>query len=401
LEQDFRPRIESKGLAFRLDVSSSVPRYVRADETKLRQILINLLANALKYAVRGYIQIKVDLAANGRTKTCPVDDSHSKKSSEPYKLCICVEDSGPGIAAEELDNVFQAFVQTTNGQQRQEGTGLGLALSKQFAHLLGGELTVESTVGKGSVFVFTFPCRAAAADQVQPRQQCSQVMGLEHNQGRYRILVADDLQSSRRLVVDILSSISCADLSETGFNIRQAANGVETIDIWQQWHPHLIWMDMRMPVMDGYEATRRIKASDQSRRTVIIGLSACAFEEDRTAVLEAGCDDFLRKPFRISDFFDMMHKHIGVRYIYQDRHPGNEPPLQAPVQMELIADSLSKLPESILSDLRKATEETNPIKTQAIVEQIAEQNHALAAELYKLTADFKFDVLRDMLKADA
>lgn len=399
VEHSFRPKAESKDLKFHIDVSSAVPLYVTADEVKLRQVLINLLGNAIKYTGQGMIALKVEFKAATDGATAVADGQGGEERSPVARLCFAVEDSGPGIAADELGHVFEAFVQTDTGQQQQEGTGLGLALSKQFASLMGGELTVQSEVGKGSVFSFEIPIQMATAAQVQPQKIRPQVVGLESDQPRYRILVVDDDKSSSSLVVDTLTGVSSAERSEPGFDVRQAANGREALEIWRTWQPHLIWMDMRMPVMDGYEATRQIKATSQGRTTAIIGLSASAFEEQRSAILEAGCDDFMRKPFRISDFFGIMRKHIGVRYIYEETFHGDETPMDKPVQMDLIAESLSEVPDAMLADLHQAAKETNPVKTQVIIDLIAKQDRPLASELSKLTSNFRFDVLRDILKA--
>ncbi|MGD9369203.1 MAG: response regulator, partial [Desulfobacteraceae bacterium] len=179
-----------------------------------------------------------------------------------------------------------------------------------------------------------------------------------------------------------------------------AANGREALEIWKRWQPHLIWLDMRMPVMDGYEVTRQVKATAQGRKTAIIGLSASAFEEQRTAVLEAGCDDFLRKPFLISDFFEIMHQHIGVRYICEATFPAEEVSADTPVRVNLIAESLSEVPDAMLTDLYLAAEETNPAKVKAIIDLISGKNQPLASELAKLAANFRFDLLRDLIEAN-
>ncbi|MGD8836916.1 MAG: ATP-binding protein [Desulfobacteraceae bacterium] len=400
LEQSFRPRAAGKGLTFQLDVAAVVPRYVTADEVKLRQLLINLLGNAVKYTTEGMVALKVDVMAGGDSTPVAGAGQEAETRSAPARLCFSVEDSGPGIAADELSHIFEAFVQTANGQQKQEGTGLGLALSRQFAKLMGGELTVHSVVGKGSVFSFEIPIRVADATQVQARKIRPKVVGLEPGQPRYRMLIVDDIESSRRLLIDTLTSVSSADRPESGFEIQQAANGREALEIWERWQPHLIWLDMRMPVMDGYEVARRIKATAQGRTTAIIGFSASAFDEQRTAVLEAGCDDFLRKPFLLSDFFEIIRKHIGVHFIYETTSPADDVSTDTPVRMNLIAESLSEVPHALLTDLYHAAEETNPAKAQAIIDSIAEKNQPLASELVKLAASFRFDELRDLIEAN-
>lgn len=398
VEQSFRSRAVNKGLEFYIDVASTVPRYVIADEIKLRQILINLLGNAVKYTVRGIIELKAYLKTELDTEHTIADDTEGQ--SPISRLCFDVKDSGPGIGEDELEDVFEAFVQTTKGQQQQEGTGLGLTLSKQFAELMGGQLTIESTVGKGSVFNFEIPIQITTSDQVQPRKKLPKVVGLELNQPRYRILVVDDVESSRRLVADTLTGVSSTNKSEPGFDVQTACNGREALEVWQTWHPHLIWMDIRMPVMDGYETTRLIKATAQGRTTAVIALSASAFEEQRSAVLGAGCDDFMRKPFQLYDFFDMMNKHIGVRYVYEKEGLHDETSVETPVQMTIIAESLSNIDDAILKDLHNAAKETNPLKTQTVINLIAEQDQILASELSKLASSFRFDVLCNILEAN-
>jgi CheY-like chemotaxis protein len=346
------------------------------------------------------VTLKVDVKAADESVPVTGEGQEAEARSSAARLCFAVEDSGPGIAADELSYIFEPFVQTANGQQKHEGTGLGLALSNQFARLMGGGLTVHSVVAKGSVFGFEIPIQVADAAQVQVRMLHPKVVGLEPGQPRYRILIVDDIESSRRLLIDTLTGVSSANRSEPGFEIRQAANGQEALEIWKTWQPHLTWLDMRMPVMDGYEVARQIKASVQGRTTAIIGLSASAFEEHRTAVLEAGCDDFLRKPFLLSDFFEIMRKHIGVRYVYETRFPAEDVPADTPVRMNLIADSLPRVPDAMRTDLYHAAEETNPAKAQAIIDRISEKNKPLASELAKLAASFRFDILRDLIEAN-
>ena len=147
----------------------------------------------------------------------------------------------------------------------------------------------------------------------QPRQR---VIRLEPGQPSYRILIVEDRLENRRLLVKLLEPI--------GFEVREAVNGQEGVEIWEAWDPHLVWMDMRMPVMDGYEATKRIKSTTKGQATVVVALTASVFEEQRTVVLSAGCDDFVGKPFRDKDIFDVLHRHLGVRFLYagQDQEPG-------------------------------------------------------------------------------
>ncbi|OAD22293.1 two-component hybrid sensor and regulator, partial [Candidatus Thiomargarita nelsonii] len=283
VEDMFQLRADDKHLQLLVDRSPDVPQYVQTDEVKLRQVLINLLNNAIKFTQEGGVSLRV--------------------SSEAGALRFEIEDTGPGIAPDELDNLFEAFVQTAAGKLAEEGTGLGLAISRQFVQLMGGDMTVSSEVGKGTTFKFEIAIRVVKSSDIQSQQTSRQVIALAPGQSRYRILIVDDKHSNRQLLLKLLGPL--------GFEVRDCCNGVEAIEIWEHWQPHLIWMDMRMPVMDGYEATQRIKATFKGHATTIIALTASAFEEERAAVLSAGCDDFMRKPFKETDIFEMMHKHIG------------------------------------------------------------------------------------------
>jgi CheY-like chemotaxis protein len=217
-----------------------------------------------------------------------------------------------------VEQLFEAFGQTQTGRQAQEGTGLGLTISRKFVELMGGEIGVTSQVGQGSTFHFSIEAGIAAMSEVEvtlPKR--SQAIALEPGQSTYRLLIVDDKPINRKLLVKLLQPF--------GFQLREAANGQEAIDQWQAFEPHLIWMDMRMPILDGYQATQHIKATPQGQATKIIALTASALEEERAIVLSVGCDDFLRKPFREQDIFTTMERHIGARFIYSqtpDLAPG-------------------------------------------------------------------------------
>ncbi|MCL1465209.1 hybrid sensor histidine kinase/response regulator [Argonema galeatum] len=293
LEDMFRLKAEDKDLQLIFERSPTVPQYLRTDEVKLRQVLINLLNNAIKFTDFGGVSLKV-----------------KSKKADFFLFTFEVEDTGPGIAPEELNNLFKAFVQTKTGKTSHQGTGLGLAISRQFVKLMKGEITVSSEVGKGTIFKFDIAIAQVDATDIKSKQSPRRVIALEPNQPSYRILIVDDRWENRHLLYKMLQPL--------GFDLQEASNGLEAIEIWSSWRPHLIWMDMRMPVMDGYEATKHIKTHTKGQATAIIALTASVFEEEKAVVLSAGCDDFLRKPFREADIFEVMHKHLGVHYIYDE-----------------------------------------------------------------------------------
>jgi CheY-like chemotaxis protein len=216
------------------------------------------------------------------------------------------------------------------------------------------------------------------------------VIGLEPDQPVYRLLVVDEREASRKLLVELLSPL--------GFELREAVHGQEAIEIWEGWEPHLIWMDMRMPVMDGYEATKRIKATTKGQATVVVALTASAFEEDRAMILSGGCDDFVRKPFREEEIFDTLAKHLGVRFVYdvEDAQPAGA--AAQPEDAVLPADSLTpealmSLPADWVGDLHQAAIQLDADVILDLLDQIREQNASLANALASLVHDFRFDII--------
>ncbi|MFM9265724.1 PAS domain S-box protein [Tychonema sp. BBK16] len=307
-EEMLKMQAQKKGLQLIFDCVPNLPKYVETDESKLRQVLINIIGNALKFTSEGGVTLRIKHEIlNSQKQT-------NLRSIENCSLLFEVEDTGAGILPEEMDGLFKPFVQTESGRKAQEGTGLGLPISKQFVHIMGGEISVVSTVGEGSIFKFDIKVSLPDAVGIQITETARRVVGIEPGQPEYRILAVDDRLESRLLLMRMLSSL--------GFAVREAENGVQAIEVWSSWEPHLIWMDMRMPVMDGYEATKRIKAHLKGQATVIIALTASAFDEERSVILSAGCDDFVAKPFREQVILEKMAKYLGVRYVY-DREPSS------------------------------------------------------------------------------
>ena len=316
VEDMFCFKAEEKGLQLIFYRAEEVPQYLRTDEVKLRQVLINLISNGLKFTHSGGVVIRVSIANNQEetrnrqfaypTSKQPTTLSRSsvQANNQHSRVAQCrqqttnnkqqinfeIEDSGAGIHPNEIDSIFQAFSQTATGKDSQEGTGLGLPISRQFVRLMGGEMTVSSKVGQGTIFQFSIEADLANREDVESKRPQRHVIALEPNQPTYKILVVDDKELNRQLLIKLLQPL--------GFALKSASNGEEAIAIWEEWNPHLIWMDLRMPVMDGYEATQRIKATTKGQATAIIAITASVLEEEKMVVLSAGCDDFIRKPFR-------------------------------------------------------------------------------------------------------
>jgi len=374
LEDMFQLKANDKNLQLTFDCADDIPHCIRTDETKLRQILINLLSNALKFTEKGRVILRVN-----RASPAPL-------------LHFEVEDTGPGIALDELETIFEAFAQSRAAREAQEGTGLGLSISKKFAQLMGSNLTVSSQVGQGSILKFTI--QVGLADPIESKAEGPEiekrVIALEPGQPRYRILTVDNYRDNRQLLLQLLKPLD--------FEVREAGNGQEAIEIWDSWQPHLVFMNMKMPVMDGYETTKQIKSQLETRNqepgTVIIALTGSILDEERELALAAGCDDFLRKPFREADIFEIMRKHIGARYIYADE---SEPERASVVLTALSADALAAQPAQWRTALKDALIVIDLDRVYALIKQIQEQSPALAAALKYYVDDFQYDKILALL----
>jgi CheY-like chemotaxis protein len=301
-------------------------------------------------------------------------------------LVFKVEDTGMGIAPEELDALFVPFSQTQSGQQTDGGTGLGLPISRQFVQLMGGEIGVQSQVGQGSVFSFEIPLELADPSELAPERPTRRVVSLALDQRApdgtpWRVLVADDSAENRALLRQLLEQV--------GYTVKTAADGREAVEMSRAWEPHLIWMDLRMPVLDGYQATRQIKAGDRAG-TVIIAVTASAFEEERARVLEAGCDDFVRKPFTEAKVFDKMAEHLGVRYVYEELAPPGDGTGATSPAIHLAPADLEALPADWVADLRRTAMAGRTEQLLDLIAQIEPEHSSLAAALRVLAEDYRF-----------
>jgi CheY-like chemotaxis protein len=247
---------------------------------------------------------------------------------------------------------------------------------------MGGDITVSSELGQGSVFTFEVPIGLAEAARAKVARPSRPVLGLESGQAPYRLLIVDDRETTRQLLIKLLDPL--------GFEIREAIHGQQAVEIWESWEPHLIWMDMRMPVMDGYEATRQIKATAKGHKTVIVALTASAFEEDRETILSAGCDDIVRKPFRKEEIFAKLAQHLDVRYVYGDEPTRPDATPSTNARDVLIPVALAMLPPRWLTELEQATIRADLDLILALVDQVREQHAPLADALTDMANDFDY-----------
>ncbi|MEP0786585.1 CHASE2 domain-containing protein [Coleofasciculus sp. FACHB-129] len=401
----FQLKADSKGLQLLFNRTPDVPQHVRTDEVKLRQVLINLLSNAIKFTKAGTVSVRVSAVVGAGLTRWSVEQQTTSlnpplqeavvKENGQHTITFEVEDTGSGIAKEELDKLFQPFVQTKTGQQLQEGTGLGLAIARLFVQLMGGEITVSSLVGKGSVFKFDIKLSVVETADIKSQQPTRRVLALEPNQLSYRILIADDALENRQLLTKLLSPF--------GFELWEVSNGIEAIEIWEKYSPHLIFMDMRMPMMDGYEATKQIRLRERNRKDeqakiqtgqaiAIVAVTAHTLEKERTTALRVGCDDFIHKPFREADIFDALHKHIGVRFVYAESTAAS---IETKVEI-LTPEAIAALPPDLVANLRQAIYNLDVELIQTLIAQISELNQPLATAITSLAKDFKYRQLLDL-----
>jgi signal transduction histidine kinase/FixJ family two-component response regulator len=377
-------RAESKGLQLVIERDRNLPRYINTDDKKLRQVLINLLGNAIKFTNEGSITLRV---REQITDTRDARLTPSKSEIDESKIITFeIEDTGAGIAPEDLDSLFEAFTQTETGKQSQEGTGLGLPISKKFIELMGGTITVSSKVNQGTIFKFNIQAQLSEAGRIQNQTTITRVIALEPNQQQYRILIVDDRWENRQLLLKLLNPI--------GFEVKEASNGQEAIDIWQSWQPHLIWMDMRMPVMNGYEATEKIKSHLKGQATIIIALTASTLEEEKAIVLSAGCDDFVRKPFREAIIFEKMAQYIGVSYLYEELITAKS--TECEEIEKLTAEALAIMSDEWLQALSEAAELINNQLIAQLLTEIPQENQNLAQAIQKQVDDFDFERIMNL-----
>ncbi|HZG37474.1 MAG TPA: PAS domain S-box protein, partial [Nodosilinea sp.] len=375
----FYLRAQHKGLALVIDRHPALPTHFKLDLAKLRQVLINLLGNAIKFTQQGQVTLRVT----------PADVVTRAFSPDAMAVTFTVSDTGVGLASADRDRLFEPFVQAN--QDSGGGTGLGLFISRQFVQMLGGELTVESQPGQGATFAFTLPMPVVEAVDRGAAVPATQVVGLAAGQPSYRLLVVDDDDNHRYLLNLLLQSV--------GFEVREAANGQEAIDLWQRWRPQLIWLDMRMPVVSGYEAAQAIRTLEEGSAqapTKIVALTANAFEDDRARALSSGCDDFLRKPFHIDLLLAKLAEHLGVQYIYAPppAPPSPPPPLNTAEAIAL----LRALPKPQLQQMQQATLQLDSDQLLRIMAQLIPVQAPLTGWLTQQINDFAFDTIYTLLQ---
>ena len=370
IEDMIKLQADSKDLSFSVETDPGLPRSILFDIGKLRQVLINLLANAIKFTEDGGVTLRA--AGNAL-------------SDGNWRLRFDVEDSGVGIPADEIETIFEPFEQVSHSPYKQQGAGLGLAICNRFVALMGGKISVESSPHKGTTFHIEVP--AEATDIIESTESIRLPTGLVEGQPQWRVLIAEDEPNNRLLLKRQLGSV--------GFHVRDVENGEQAIQQFQDWQPHLIWMDMRMPVMTGQEATVRIRQLTGGDTVKIVAITASSFKEQRESILQAGCDDVLHKPYLFHQIFAVMGDLLGARYLYEEDEKIQ--PKKTPASLTFA--TLKSLPAELRHSLRDAALLFDVDGTNKAIQRVYEIDSAIADDLQQLANEFRFEKILELLGA--
>ena len=375
MQMIFKERTESKHLQLIFEIAEDLPRYVIVDENKLRQIFINLIGNAVKFTDQGGIAVRAKV------------DKTLKEEEHKYKLIVEIQDSGYGIPQEELGSLFKHFVQTTSGINKGSGTGLGLALSRELALLMGGEITVSSQLGKGSTFILNVEIKEGNLETVKGKN-IKRVLSIEKGEAPCRILVVDDKEENLQVATSLLKLV--------GFETKEAINGADAIIKFEEWNPHLILMDIRMPVMDGYEATRIIKLTEKGKLTPIVALTASTFDEDLQKAELYNMQGYISKPFRENELFNTIEKILGIKYVYDDVSDSKQEKY-LDNDKEIVTD-ITKLSGELVSQMLEAIAVADMDTLIEHINNVGLENTKLALHLMTLANNYEYENLKQLLK---
>lgn len=391
LQEMFIPQARAKHLELSINYAPSVPRHICVDEGKVRQILINLLDNALKFTSQGQVKLRVE--------STPLALAHPSSSSL-VKLTFSVQDTGCGISEDSQADLFEPFKQLDLGNKAQPGAGLGLPISLQLAQLLGGDISLSSTINQGS----TFTCHIIAEPIQDPKPLASKVdqpvWRLAPDQPIYRMLVVEDNADNRHLLTMLLEAM--------GFEVEAIDNGQEAVECALHWHPHLIWMDIRMPQFDGLETTELLRQQytiHQLPQPTIIAITANAFMSDRDQALARGCDDFIAKPYLTTLIWEKITEHLPIATVApseQDSAPVSSGSRSSTTDSlllphEIVERQIVHRPLAWRCEFKAALQKLNTQHIQTLIEEIPEEQQILKEAIMKLTYDFRYDLILQSL----
>jgi PAS domain S-box-containing protein len=374
----FQVRAEQKGIAFTYTELNQLPVGVNTDEQRLRQILINLLGNAVKFTDNGHVDFKVSAIATSDPNT--------------IRIRFQVDDTGSGISNDQLEEIFLPFQQVGDQKLMTEGTGLGLSISKKLVEMMGSSLQVSSILGQGSSFWVDLDLQAAEdlvdLHEIKERQ----IVGYRKNPDRspIRILVVDDKRENRLVLVNLLAPL--------GFEMLEAVNGLECLQKAMEYKPDMVLLDLVMPVMDGFEATRQLRLLPEFQSTIIIAVSASVFGYDQSTSIDVGCNTFIPKPVRHTTLLDRLKTYLDLEWEYED-----EPEPQLPDSDQISAASLQSAVPSpeIIDHLLQLAMMGDVVSIEEQAMQIAQQDDRFmefTTQLRQLAKGFQIKPIQTLLK---
>lgn len=364
IEQMFAGLARAKNSSLSFDLSPELPRLVETDPGKLRQIVINLLSNALKFTMHGGVSLRA---------------TWERHRARGATLRVVVADTGLGIGASDLERIFGTFEQTRAGA-RAGGTGLGLPIGRHLARMLGGDLTAKSRVGAGSTFTLTFEVGDVSIE-ARAKLLRSRVVGLKPGQAAHRILAVDDVPDNVNLATSLLSAVS--------FQAQGAASGEAGIELHDRWQPHLVLMDLRMPGMGGLEAIRRLRAAQSE--AVLVAFTASGFEELTEAALAHGANDVIFKPYRETQLLETIADLLHLELAYEGDALPAAP--EGPAPPPSLASLLKDVPPPLRQQLRDAVLQARAQRVESLAEEVGAFSAQAATQVRELVRDFRFDDL--------
>ncbi len=380
ISQMIQIRAEQKNLPFVYESELDKGLWVQADEKRLRQVLLNLLGNAVKFTEKGRVTLKV----------CSNHFSDKERSDKSLTTNIRfeIEDTGIGIEQDKLEEIFLPFQQAGKKRYSIEGTGLGLSISRKLVTMMGGELNVESTVGQGSLFNFVLNF-SIVEEQSQERPDTRKILGYKGK--RRTVLIVDDMQENRAVLVNMLSNV--------GFEILEAENGQECLKKFFDYRPEVVLLDLQMPVMNGFETAKHIREFEKIHDTTIIAVSAHAFEESRSQTMEAGCSDFLVKPVQLEGLLELLRIYLQLEWVYKEHNQSKQnEALWGSIEPESAIDLPRKEVEILLKLARRGNIK-KILACLADIEDLGKQYLPLIKILRLLAKNFQVDKIVDIMEA--
>lgn len=368
-----RSRATDKDLNFVIEISDDFPRMVSADVVKLRQVLINITSNAIKYTPAGQVKFRAFSKYLG---------------NDIARVYFEVSDTGFGISEAEQQKIFEPFHQTHGHSTAIEGTGLGLAITDKFIRMMDGRIDVESEVGKGSTFTveLNLPVLPALSEPTSELNQRT-VRCLAEGQEHTKVLIVEDHAHNRALLQRVMEG--------AGFDVKVAENGQIAVDVATEFRPDFVWMDMRLPIMNGMTATKIIKQLDAAYNPVIVALTTSLADGEDVKAIEFGCEEVMLKPFRETDLFTKMAELLNIEFIYHDNLENDD---VTAISTEQIISELKSLNSDQQLRLNNAILELDVEQALSLLDQYFETGNDLHNTIGSMIKEYQFDELNDMLE---